>query len=54
MKKVQNNIPDKMTISISRIPLESNLGLLAYGDIAFSAWRDLKRKSKKAEGNETE
>ena len=37
----------------SEIPLESNLGLLAYGDIAFTAWRKLKKESKKKGSNET-
>ena len=41
------NIDDQLIIKVSEIPLESNLGLLAYGDIAFIAWRKLKKESKK-------
>lgn len=33
-------------IRLPEIPLESNLGLLAYGDVAFTAWRTLKKASK--------
>lgn len=34
-------------IEESDIPLEGNLGLLAYGDIAFTAWRKKKQQAKK-------
>ncbi|WP_323788396.1 hypothetical protein [Psychroserpens sp.] len=47
MVKKKFNNDNKLTISVSDIPLESNLGLLAYGDIAFVAWRELKKQSKK-------
>lgn len=33
----------KKNIDLSKIPLESSLGLLAVGDIAFTAWRKLKQ-----------
>jgi len=36
-------------INISKIPLNSSLGLLAYGDIAFKAWRELKKEYNKKE-----
>lgn len=29
---------------ITEIPLDGSLGLLAYGDIAFKAWRKLKQE----------
>lgn len=45
MKKDKINEDKKLTIKVSEIPLESNLGLLAYGDIAFEAWRELKKQS---------
>lgn len=36
----------KITINPSEIPVESSLGLLAIGDVAFMAWRDIKKKHK--------
>lgn len=50
MGKVKKSNEDKMVFKTSEIPLESNLGLLAYGDIAFTAWREIK-KAAKSEGN---
>lgn len=47
MVKKKINVDNKLIINVSDIPLESNLGLLAYGDIAFEAWRELKKQSKK-------
>ncbi len=38
--------PKKITIDPSEIPIESSLGLLAIGDVAFTAWRDIKKKHK--------
>lgn len=44
----KNNIKDTdLIINDFEIPLDSNLGLLAYGDIAFTAWRKLKQATKK-------
>jgi hypothetical protein len=40
----KNQTEDRLVINLSQIPIESNLGLLAYGDIAFEAWRRKKRK----------
>ena len=36
---------DKVFVSLSEIPVESSLGLLAYGDIAFKAWREIKKNN---------
>lgn len=47
MGNTKSDTEDKLQIKLSEIPLKSSLGLLAYGDIAFEAWRELKRKSKK-------
>lgn len=35
---------DKIKIDISKFPKDSSLGLLAYGDVAFKAWRELKKE----------
>lgn len=40
---------DKKQIDASKIPLDSSLGLLAYGDAAFKAWRELKKEHNKKE-----
>ena len=37
-----NKTNDKIVISLDKIPIESSLGLLAIGDIAFEAWRKVK------------
>ena len=34
----------KMKINLSNIPINSSLGLLAIGDIAFVEWRKIKKK----------
>lgn len=34
-------------INFEKIPIKSSLGLLAYGDLAFIAWRKLKQKNNK-------
>lgn len=44
----------KITIDISRIPIDSSLGLLAYGDIAFTAWRKLKQENQRAKQKKKE
>ena len=41
----------KLVIKTSEIPIESSLGLLAFGDIAFTAWRELKKQSRKDVSN---
>lgn len=39
-------------IDFSNMPLSSSLGHLAYGDLAFTAWRKLKKENNaKAEKN---
>jgi hypothetical protein len=43
MKKDSLNSENKLVINLSEVPLSSSLGLLAYGDLAFEAWR-LKKK----------
>lgn len=35
----------KLIIDPSEIPLESSLGMLALGDLAFCAWRKVKKES---------
>lgn len=45
MKKEQKDSQKRMMINMSDLPLESSLGMLAYGDIMFTAWRELKKKS---------
>lgn len=45
MKKHSENTEKKLTIKLSEIPLESSLGLLAYGDLAFEAWREKKKRA---------
>ncbi len=47
MAKNDKLIEGKLRIKVEDIPLESNLGLLAYGDMAFTAWRKLKKEDKK-------
>ncbi len=37
------NNNERISLKPSEIPLESSLGLLAYGDIAFIAWREKKK-----------
>lgn len=52
MKKSDTNQDKKLEMNLSKLPLNGNLGLLAYGDIAFEAWRDLKRANLKKSNNE--
>ena len=47
MTNKDNTKKEHLRVKDSDIPLESNLGLLAYGDIAFVAWRNLKKASNK-------
>lgn len=39
----------KKDLDFSVIPISSSLGLLAYGDIAFKAWRKLKIETREKE-----
>ena len=39
-------------MDMSKIPLNSSLGHLAYGDIAFTAWREIKKENNLKVGNE--
>ena len=41
-------------IDLLNVPLSSSLGHLAYGDLAFTAWRELKKKQNKKERDEEE
>lgn len=47
-----NKNQKKIKIDASQIPLESSLGLLAYGDIAFMAWKKIKEESIKKKDEE--
>ena len=52
---VQNFITmkkEKVLINLSEIPLNSSLGLLAFGDIAFTAWREAKKKHNESKNEE--
>lgn len=40
---------EKITLDVTQITPKSSLGLLAYGDIAFKAWRELKIKLREIE-----
>ncbi|MBK5213479.1 MAG: hypothetical protein JJE55_07455 [Flavobacteriaceae bacterium] len=40
---------EKVKINLSEIPLNSSLGFLAYGDIAFKAWRKIKIENRERE-----
>lgn len=44
---------EKRTIIPSQITPNGSLGLLAYGDLAFKAWRDVKKEINK-KSNEKE
>jgi hypothetical protein len=48
MKKI------KKEIDFSNMPLTSSLGHLAYGDLAFTAWRKLKKEQNLNKENEKE
>jgi len=39
-------------MELSDIPLDSSLGLLALGDVAFEAWREVKKINNIREQNE--
>lgn len=44
---------NKKEINFSKIPVSSSLGHLAYGDLAFTAWRKIKlEKNLKREDEE--
>ncbi|HNQ28287.1 MAG TPA: hypothetical protein PKL92_10270 [Aquaticitalea sp.] len=45
MEKPNKILSDKINLKISEINEEGSLGLLAYGDIAFVAWREKKKQS---------
>lgn len=47
MEIAKNGDDKRIMINESDIPLESNLGLLAYGDLAFTAWRKIKAEKNK-------
>jgi hypothetical protein len=37
----------KKDFKVPEVQIDSSLGLLAYGDIAFLKWRELKKEKKK-------
>ena len=45
MKKKVNKM------DFSEIPMDSSLGLLAFGDLAFTAWRRIKKESQKKDND---
>lgn len=47
MKSTDGILNNRLSLKVSEIPVEGSLGLLAYGDIAFVAWREKKKQSKK-------
>ena len=42
----------KKEIDFSKMPISSSLGHLAYGDIAFTAWRKIKKEHNAKKENE--
>ncbi|MBT8182873.1 MAG: hypothetical protein KJO53_14930 [Eudoraea sp.] len=44
----------KREIDFSNMPLSSSLGHLAYGDLAFTAWRKIKKEHNLNQENEKE
>ncbi|MBT8263492.1 MAG: hypothetical protein KJO05_11760 [Bacteroidia bacterium] len=44
----------RQEIDFSNMPLSSSLGHLAYGDLAFTAWRKLKKEHNLDGENEKE
>jgi len=54
--KLLNKIFHKMKkkvnkMDFSEIPMDSSLGLLAFGDLAFTAWRRIKKESQKKDND---
>ena len=50
----ENKGTGKLKQSLDQIPFDSSLGLLAIGDIAFEAWREVKKKHNKETIKKTE
>ena len=44
----------KKEIDFTNMPLSSSLGHLAYGDLAFSAWRKIKKEQNEKKEHEKE
>jgi len=44
----------KRKIDFSNLPISSSLGYLAYGDLAFTAWRKIKKEHNLDKENEKE
>ena len=42
-------ISEKSVFNTDNFPISSSLGLLAYGDIAFKIWREVKKENKENE-----
>ncbi|EDM43738.1 hypothetical protein SCB49_09110 [unidentified eubacterium SCB49] len=43
---------DRKKIDYKKLPINGSLALLAYGDLAFTAWRKLKVETRKKENEE--
>ena len=39
-------------MDLNNLPVDGSLGLLAYGDLAFKAWREVKVQNRKIENEE--
>ncbi|NND87699.1 MAG: hypothetical protein HKM28_00465 [Flavobacteriaceae bacterium] len=48
--KTAKNTAKKMQIDINNFPVNSSLGHLALGDVAFAVWREVKKKNNINEG----
>ena len=45
---------NKFNIDFSKMSINSSLGYLAYGDLAFKAWREIKKANNLKNNNEEE
>ena len=52
MEKKAIKKEENVKLDLSEIPLSSSLGLLAYGDIVFKAWRKIKIENRERENGE--
>lgn len=48
-KKLKKKIENNVTVTPEEVPLDSSLGWLAVGDIAFTAWREKKKQFNKTQ-----
>jgi hypothetical protein len=51
---MKKNSKGNIVFDPTQVPLESSLGHLAYGDLAFKAWRKLKIESRQKTTDEEE